>query len=375
MAESYFKRERKNKDGSTSPFWVVEFTDANGKTKSFSAKLRKNVQAKLDKYKADVLLDVYVQPSSMTLKEWVNHWLSTYKKPSLRPTTFNTYQTLLKVHITANLGDKKLQEVTTDDLQRLIVDMKSSPRTKKDIFSILKSCLAKAIEKNYIKKNPVNGIELPKVEKKERAVLSIEESIAFRENPKHKKHPLYAAFMLQLLTGIRRGEVLALRIKDIDYKNKLIHIRKNAVFIPGLGVVMQSPKTKASIRSIPMTEECKTILENHKLITNDLKLFFCNEKGKPLNPRNYQRTFETIFAKDYEGITLHSLRRTFATTMCANGVDMSTTAKIMGHTDIRMIAEIYNQPQFDTLLTAMQKYETALKTPEAAEVAPSEPQE
>ncbi len=375
MAESYFKRERKNKDGSMSPFWVVEFTDASGKTKSFSAKLRKNVQAKLDKYKADVLLDVYVQPNAMTLKEWVKHWLDTYKKPSLRPTTFNTYQTLLKVHITANLGDKKLQEVTTDDLQRLIVDMKSSPRTKKDIFSILKSCLAKAIEKNYIKKNPVNGIELPKVEKKERAVLSIEESIAFRENPKHKKHPLYAAFMLQLLTGIRRGEVLALRIKDIDYKNRLIHIRKNAVYLPGLGVVMQSPKTKMSIRSIPMTEECKTILENHKLITNDLKLFFCNEKGNPLTPRNYQRTFETIFAKDYEGITLHSLRRTFATTMCANGVDMSTTAKIMGHTDIRMIAEIYNQPQFDTLLTAMQKYETALKTPEAPEEAPSEPQE
>ncbi|SFM24347.1 tyrosine-type recombinase/integrase [Pelosinus propionicus] len=156
MAESYFKRERKNKDGSMSIFWVVEFTDASGKTKSFSAKLRKNVQAKLDKYKADILLDVYVQPSAMTLKEWVNHWLSTYKKPSLRPTTFNTYQTLLKVHITAKLGDKKLQEVTTDDLQRLIVDMKSSPRTKKDIFSILKSCLAKAIEKNYIKKNPVN---------------------------------------------------------------------------------------------------------------------------------------------------------------------------------------------------------------------------
>ncbi len=127
-----------------------------------------------------------------------------------------------------------------------------------------------------------------------------------------------------------------------------------------------------SIRSIPMTEECKTILENHKQISNELKLFFCNEKGNPLNPRNYQRTFETIFAKDYEGITLHSLRRTFATTMRANGVDMSTTAKIMGHTDIRMIAEIYNQPQFDTRLTAMQKYETALKLPEPTEEKPLE---
>lgn len=373
MAESYFKRERKKKDGSVTIFWVVEFADANGNTKSFSAKKRQDAKAKLDKYKTDVLLDVYVQPSVMTLKEWVKHWLDTYKKPSLRPTTFNTYQTLLKTHITAKLGDKKLQEVTTDDLQRLIVDMKSSPRTMKDIFSILKSCLAKAIEKNYIRHNPVNGIELPKVEKKERAVLSIEESIEFRENLKNKKHPLYAAFMLQLLTGIRRGEVLGLRVKDIDYKNRLIHIRQNAVNIPGKGTIMQPPKTKQSIRSIPMTEECMTILKNHKQIPNDLKLLFCNEKGNPLNPRNYQRTFDTIFAKDYEGITIHSLRRTFATLMCANGVDMTTTAKIMGHTDTRMIAEIYNQPQFDTLLTAMQKYETALKVSEATEEKPLEP--
>jgi integrase len=64
-----------------------------------------------------------------------------------------------------------------------------------------------------------------------------------------------------LLTGIRRGEVLALRIKDIDYKKRLIHIRKNAVGLPGLGTVMQLPKTKASIRSIPMAEECMTILK------------------------------------------------------------------------------------------------------------------
>ncbi|WP_333595160.1 site-specific integrase [Anaerospora hongkongensis] len=372
MAESYFKRERKNKDGSITPFWVVEFTDATGKTKSFSGKLKKNVQAKLDKYKADVLLDVYVEPSAMTLSEWVKHWLSTYKKPSLRPTTFNTYRTLLKAHITAKLGDKKLQEVSTDDLQRLVVDMNVSPRTLKDIFAILKSCLAKAIEKNYIRVNPVNGIELPKVGKKERAVLSIEQSIEFRENEKNKKHPLYAAFMLQLLTGIRRGEVLGLRVQDIDFKNNLIHIWQNAVSVQGQGVVIQLPKTKASIRSIPMTKELRTILENHKQIPNKLKLFFCSEKGTPIIPRNYQRTFETIFAKDYEGITLHSLRRTFATHMCANGVDMSTTAKIMGHTDIRMIAEIYNQPQFDTLLAAMQKYEIALQNPQNTETEPTD---
>lgn len=93
-----------------------------------------------------------------------------------------------------------------------------------------------------------------------------------------------------------------------------------------------------SLKPISLTEECIALLQNHQ-----------------------QRTFYTIFAKDFDGITIHSVRRTFATHMCANGVAMTTTAKIMGHTDTRMIAEIYNQPLFDTLLTAMQKYETALK--------------
>jgi len=146
------------------------------------------------------------------------------------------------------------------------------------------------------------------------------------------------------------------------------------VNVTGLGTVIQLPKTKNSIRSIPMTGECITLLQTHKQRPNKLGLLFCNENGNPLSSRNYQRTFETIFAKDYyKGITIHSLRRTFATHMCANGVDMTTTAKIMGHTDTRMIAEIYNQPQFNTLLTAMQRYETALKNIRSVEEKPSQP--
>ena len=158
--------------------------------------------------------------------------------------------------------------------------MAASPRTMKDIFSTLKSCLAKAIKRNYIKVNPVNGMELPKVEKKERAILTIKESIAFRD--KNKKHPLYPAFMLQLLTGIRRGEVLGLRKKDIDYESNLIHIRQNIVRVTGLGTIIQLPKTTNSIRSIPMTEECITLLQNHQQRPNEFGLLFCNENGKPL---------------------------------------------------------------------------------------------
>lgn len=348
MAETIFKRERKNEDGTITKMWVAEIKQ-NGKTKTFYGKQKQDVRAKLDDYKAKIAYDDYIKPNLVTVDKFIDKWLEITKCTSVSESTLENYKYRLN-HFKDLLKDIPLQKLTPNDIQISINEMAKtlSPYNIKISYAVFKQCFKSAIDNELIKKLPFKGIELPKEIKKEKKVLSPSDIDDFKK--KYSKEKLYAAFLIQIRQGLRQGEVLGLTQNDIDLTNRTIQVRQA---LKRKGLKLGETKTEASVRLLPMHEDVYEALSVYKAPKNNLNLLFCTRTGKPIGHRNYLRTFYRIFGKELKGN--HSLRHTFTTQIMDKIGDPTVTAEILGHTTTRMVNEVYNHVNLDRMKNAIDK--------------------
>jgi len=180
---------------------------------------------------------------------------------------------------------------------------------------------------------------------------------------KDSKH--FAAFFLALNTGMRRGELLGLRWKDIDFEAGQLTVNQGLVRVSGQGLVFQEPKTKLSNRVINLAPAAVQVLKEHKkkqaeyrlmaggIYRKDLDLVFANEIGEPLDPRAFTRVFERLVKKAGLDVTFHGLRHTFATIALEQGVDVKTIQETLGHHSAAFTMDVYSS------VTAKMKKEAA----------------
>ncbi|MGN1134773.1 MAG: tyrosine-type recombinase/integrase [Oscillospiraceae bacterium] len=221
-----------------------------------------------------------------------------------------------------------------------------------NISRMIHKSMQKALELELIKKNYVEFIELPKQETPEMRVLTVCEQELLMNELKRTDEKLAFGVYLSLALGIRLGEVLGLRWSDIDLKNGIVHIRRTVNRLPVIDgsvkteLVVGTPKSKKSVRDIPINDElCKEIISynaktNH-LVYNDNYLLR-SSIGGPAEPKTLQDTFKRIL-KD-AGIAdanFHSLRHTFATRAIEKGVDVKTLSVILGHSSVNFTLDRY----------------------------------
>ena len=364
------------KDGRWQASVLIGYDPETGrpKRKYFYGKKRKEVQEKLNKVIPEVQAGTYREPSKITVAEWFTTWLNVYMKPSLRPTTWESYRYQVEGHIIPALGHLKLPQLQTAHIQRLYNKKRKSgrldgrkgglsPRSIKYIHTVIHSALEQAKKEGMIIINPAEATKLPKQEQKEIKYLDAAEAAIFLATAKESKH--FAAFFLALNTGIRRGELLGLRWQDIDFKACQLTVNQGLVRVTGKGLIFQEPKTKLSNRVINLAPAVLQVLKEHKAEQNeirllagsaynaDLDLVFANELGEPICPRAFTRIFERVVKRAGLDVTFHGLRHTFATIALEQGVDVKTIQETLGHHSAAFTMDVYSS------VTAKMKKEAA----------------
>jgi len=292
----------------------------------------------------------YIEPSKQLYSDYLNKWLRG-REHSLSVQTLKAYKSYIKTHIAPTLGYVKLSALNPLHIQKFVMELRSkglSPATVKRIFNVVNSSLNSAVKMELIKKNPAsNNVEKPKWDSKENTIWNLKEVSSFLKVA--KSSPYYIAFFLAVMTGMRQGEVLGLRWKDIDFENECLYVKQTLTHDGKQ--FKDGAKSKAGNRSIGLDTYTIAVLKQHrkKVVANKLKygiayndfdLVVCTPKGKPINPRNLLRAFYSLITKaNLPKIRFHDLRHTHASLMLQQGENIKL---ISGHSSVKITLDTYS---------------------------------
>ncbi len=297
----------------------------------------------------------FVDKNVITLDEWYQTWLTTYKRNQVKKGTIIAYQNGYNYYVKEKLGNKKLSKIRGEHIQQLFNELEQNRLAVsyiKVLSAILGGCFKQAYKNGLIEDNPVAKITLPRaMESKPRRVLSKEEQELFFKYAKDSY--LYNLFALTVMTGMRGGEVRGLKYSDINRAKQVIHINRTLKCEAGIGFFEDSPKTKTSKRDIPITKDIREVLERQKYIYNDDVIdmngyLFHLPDGKPISRERVQSEIDRIvkwmkYEKiSFERFTLHCLRHTFATRAIESGMKPQTLKSILGHSSLSMTMDLYS---------------------------------
>ena len=319
---------RKRKDGR----WEGRYTagyDQTGKRiiKNVLGKTQAEVKEKLKTAISESQqLDVS-KAGAYTVSSWMKTWYEVYAEPRIRPNTKAYYTNYIENHIIPGIGSVPLDKLTTIQIQRFyntlqksgrvrrknfpeLKDKSLSPRVVRGVHTLLHNCLEQAVAERLILTNPAQGYKLPQLEKKEMKILPQEKIGMYLAEA--EKRGLLAAFYLELTTGLRRGELLALQWTDLDVENRTLAVTKQVNRING-ELVVSPPKTRNSVRTLALPQQAVDLLiAEHKKHPTNPYLFPSPKTGTMYDPDAFRRTHDKILkAIGAEHIRFHDLRHPY----------------------------------------------------------------
>lgn len=294
------------------------------------------------KKEAQRAADAYLRPLNqgacrprmdITLADFWSRYYQPEILPTLKVSTQKLYLSLFQVHLLPALGTRKLAEIQRLEVQRFVTLKQSagySPQTLAHFRNFLSALYSTALSWGMVSENPASGINLPVMERRrEVRVLSAEEIQALLHT---LPEPSRTIVLLGVATGLRIGEMLALRVMDVDLAGGLLFVRR-AIYRG----VMGSPKTKRGERRVPLASFVVRALESFLASRRvDSDLFFSSRAGTPLHDRNlFRRQVEPVLAKlGIRHFGWHSLRHTFRTIAGNRGVPVEVVQSVLGHTSM-----------------------------------------
>jgi len=364
--------------------WWARITlgkDENGKQKrkAFYGATRKEVQEKLTAALNEVNHGTYVEASKMTVGVWVTQWLRDYKKLSVKPTTYSRYYQSILYDIEPLLGQYKISELRPDHVQKFVNKMyeekKYSYSSIRGSLSILRMALEQAVKNGILVRNVATDAIMPKKTHATREVLTQEEQDQFIE---HVSNLYYGRFYILLLsTGLRGGEARALTWADIDFEKGILNVNKTLSYAKDpdnpnnkFAIIVSTPKTQASIRTIPLLTNIVEMLKAQKLRQlgrgipcedNDYVFTTCNKN--PVLQVNVYGNFKKQIKKlgMNENLSIHCLRHTFATRGLENGIPLKVMQELLGHSSIKMTADLYTHVLENTKKDSIKMVENTIK--------------
>lgn len=305
----------------------------------------------------------YVEPTRLTLASFLgDEWIPAIRA-SVRPSTLNSYESLIALHIRPAIGSVLLPKLTSARLNSLYSDLVESgrkdghgglsPKTVRNVHIVLRKALGDAVRWNLLTRNPAEYANPPKLnsgrgEMKTWAPAEVKRFLELMEEDR-----LYAAWLLGVTTGMRRGEILGLRWSDVDLKASSLSVRQTLISID-YRVEFSTPKTAKSRRSIALDGGVVSALRAHrkaqieeKLLIGDRYidngLVFCRVDGSPLHPDLFSQMFDRAVKKSgLPRIRLHDLRHTHATLALRAGVHPKVVSERLGHASVAFTLDVYS---------------------------------
>lgn len=295
------------------------------------------------------------QKRYMTVGEFSDYWLNAIMKNSIRQNTYTAYKGYIENHVKKYLGALRLAELVPADIQEFVLNLSGeekrlSPKSVHLIMAMFKNIISCALDFGFIDKNPCHKIRMPKLAEKEAKAFSRTEQQSIETAVLNSPDKRNLGILICLYTGIRLGELCALKWEDIDFKNRSLTIKTSLkrVYVysietasPKTVCIEEEPKTKKSRRIIPLPEFLSNILQASK--KNSSSPYVISMKnGSCVKPRTMQFIYLRLLRKaNVPYNSFHTLRHTFASRAIELLADVKTVSDILGHTNSMITVNRY----------------------------------
>ncbi|WP_017556513.1 tyrosine-type recombinase/integrase [Nocardiopsis baichengensis] len=348
--------------------------------------------------------------TTLSVGQYLAYWLEHVARPKVRPSTYASYETYIRLYITPGLGRKKLKKLSAKDIRTWLSSVRKtctccanghdakrpsehrdpskrqrccaigkcckrypSARTVKHLHALLRTALQQAVREDLIVRNVAKNVQFGSVENPEITPLTVAEAKQLLQAAEGDR--LHAVWAVALGIGLRRGEALGLRWEDVDLTHGRLTVRQTLQRTRA-GLEFVPPKTHRSRRSVELPSRLVSVLREHRLRQSEEMdeagddwrehgLVFCTRFGTPIEPRNLNRSFTALCKRaKLRDVRLHDLRHTCATLLLAQGVDARTIMEILGHSAINVTMNVYAHVLPERQREALDKLGDALDAPD-----------
>lgn len=366
--------------------WVYQYTvDGKRKTKRFRRKA--DAKAFIDSFTAvtSQAIDRLPKTEIITVGEWMDRWLEKYARPSIKLSTYCSYELHIRGHIKPQIGNKYMNTLTAEELQDFFNERARNgnlkgkgglaPKTLTNLRNMMHLAFDQAVKNRLINENLVESVRLPRAVKHEMRVLDREEQSRLILAAQRAPEPAAFGIIFDLFTGLRIGELCGLRWENVDMANRSFKVCETRNRLPNFDDSLEtttsvrtvkSTKTDNSHRQIYLMEGIYRDFRNYyKTQMSMMRQYpdynkdgyvFCQENGQPYEPRTYQDLFKRCVRQaGIEDANFHSLRHTFATRALEQGMDVVTVSHLLGHASPSITLDKYGHALDDHKRVSVEK--------------------
>ncbi|MFC2035269.1 tyrosine-type recombinase/integrase [Chloroflexota bacterium] len=321
---------------------------------------KKDAEKRLSEILHQIDNGIFVRPVKLSVKELLEQWLRDYVECHCTPKTIESYGQLINRHLIPELGNIRLVELEARHLQAMYARKKASGlsnRTVRYLYSLMAEALTQAVKQGILHRNVALLTEPPRIEHKTVTTLKPEHVSAFCNAA--ESTPFYCLFYLLLHTGMRRGEALALKWKNVDMGLANLGIQAYLSVTQSLGKVngntlIKEPKTGAGRRRIALSPSLNLVLRQHKKAEEVLRAslgatlteedyVFCHSDGSSYDPSTVSHSFRKVLRRaGLPPMPLHGLRHSHATMLLEAGIHPRVVMERLGHSSIRVTLDTYS---------------------------------
>jgi integrase len=410
------RRRNVSGDGSVFPYrngfagyaWV-NTTDGRRIRRWVYGKTREEVHAKWIELTRQAQHVTVIPPTAPKLGDYLQRWLRDVVQANLAPLTYATYETLVRLYITPGIGNIRIDRLRARELQTWLNSLAHqcqccaqgkdaaraartpsrarccaigqccqqvpSPRTIRDIRTVLRSALTAAMNEEVIDKNVATLVKTPRVRRRKVEAWTSEEARRFLESAHAAGDSLYAMWVLILVLGLRKGEVLGLAWTDVDLDKQELSIARQLQRVHR-ELLLRDTKTDASDATLPLPDLCARALTERRMQQAaerdaaeeawrgggaDLGLVFTGEWGAPVDPRTVNRRLAArCKASGVRPLRVHDARKTCATLLVDLDVHPRVIMRILRHADLAVTMEIYAHASSNSTREALRRLGEAL---------------
>lgn len=330
-------------------------TSTGRKRKVIYAKSHEEARRKLTEALANRDKGLTYDSEGLTVGEYLARWLEDSVRGSVKVNTYQSYSSMVRLHVCPTLGRTKLAALTPAHLQTLYrrkLDEGFAPKSVKYVHTTLHRALKQAVKWGLVPRNAAAEADPPKVRTPEMSPLSPTQARTLLQAATGNR--LEALYVLAVTTGMRQGELLGLGWEDVDPEARTVRVRRTLTLAKG-GPRLTEPKTRGSRRSIRLTALAVEALERHRArqecegaaaggVWNEWALVFCTRRGTPIRRDNlHDKHWKPLLRRSgLPDIRFHDLRHTCATLLLTKGVHPKIVSEMLGHSSIAITLDTYS---------------------------------
>jgi integrase len=354
--------------------YVAAISLGDGKRVRVYGRTRAEARDKLNAARERIEQGAPVKDSTRILTSWMSEWRETTLRASGRKdTTKELYSSLSKSHVeNSSIGSIRLDKLRPSDVERLILDMRDkglSPSTIRSTYTVLRAALDGAVRDGLVARNVAAAVTRPGLPRREARHLTPDELSRVLDAARSSRY--YSALVLCAATGLRRGELMALRWRDVDLDMGTLTVRSTISRVDGK-LLISEPKSARSRRVVPLPDPLVSMLKAHRTaqkqermraanMWTDHGLVFPTELGTPCDPRSFLRVIEGAANRaSIADVGVHTLRHSAAVVWLENGVHIKQVADLLGHSSVAITGDVYGHGSDDGARRAIETLIPAL---------------